>query len=166
MTGKIKRYLGVLLTLAMVIGLLPGMSMTAQAIAVNDIYKIGDTISFGTNEVWCRVSYDGSTLVSGDYTLIYEGYDNRNGKYNFKFGDENWGYSVWIYTVNKGAPYGIKVTGGDGTLNNPFALAVVIAVPVTGVTLSPDTAQRIPVGEKVAFTATVFPENATDKKVK
>ena len=63
MASKMKRCLGILLTLALVIGLMPGMGMTAYAIAVNDIYKIGDTISFGTNEVWCKVSYDVSGLI-------------------------------------------------------------------------------------------------------
>ncbi len=138
-----KRCLGILLTLALVIGLMPGMSRTACAIAVDDIYKIGDTISFGTNQVWCVVTAGGSTTISGDVTIIYEGYDNRNGKYSFKFAEENGGQQyVYLYTTDKGAPYGLKVSGGDGTQKNPFTFAVDVAVPVTGVTLSPHTAQR------------------------
>ena len=39
-------------------------------------------------------------------------------------------------------------------------------VPVTGVTLNPSTAQTIEVNGKVSFTATVEPNNATDRTVK
>lgn len=39
-------------------------------------------------------------------------------------------------------------------------------VSVTGVTLNPSTAQTIDVDNKVSFTATVQPDNASDKKVK
>ena len=39
-------------------------------------------------------------------------------------------------------------------------------VAVTGITLNPSTAQTISVDGKVSFTATVAPDNATDKKVK
>lgn len=54
-------------------------------------------------------------------------------------------------------------TTGDVTASVGYTITY---VDVTGVTLSPDTAQTIAVDGKVSFTATVQPDNASDKTVK
>ena len=73
---------------------------------------------------------------------------------------------------------GITVTRTSDTVitvsGTPTATATSIAVPdavqssiaVTGISLDKTTAQSITVGNGVAFTATVSPDNATDKTVK
>ena len=81
--------------------------------------------------------------------------------YNFFFGHRPDGTKV-AATDNV---IGIKCTGGDGkTKGTPYVFEPVFSV--TGVTLDKTTAQTVTVGDKVAFTASIAPVCATDKKVK
>ncbi|WP_029072486.1 Ig-like domain-containing protein [Kandleria vitulina] len=54
----------------------------------------------------------------------------------------------------------------DGSTRAQYMKTGSASVAVTGVTLAPSDAQTVTVGESVAFTATITPENATDRKVK
>ena len=54
----------------------------------------------------------------------------------------------------------------DGSTRARYMKTGSASVAVTGVTLAPSAEQTISVGEKVSFTASVSPDNATDKKVK
>ena len=58
----------------------------------------------------------------------------------------------------------ITVTTTDGSFTATCAVTVAAAVAVTGVTVSPET-DSISVGEDLTLTATVAPENATNKAV-
>lgn len=70
-------------------------------------------------------------------------------------------------TATRTSDTAVTVSGtptADASITIPDAVAD--AVAVTGVTLNPSAAQTIDVDGKVSFTATVAPDDATDKKVK
>ena len=115
-----RKLLSFLLTLALVLGLMPGMSLTAYAASV----------------------YDGNSYVN------YGGDDVK----------------LSAFGVRPALKLDLSKVVFDST-SNTFSVAGG-NVDVTGVTLTPLAKQTINVGEKVSFTASVSPDNATDKKVK
>ena len=115
-----RKLLSFLLTLALVLGLMPGMGLTAYAASVYDgnsyVNYGGDDVKLSAFGVRPALKLDLSKVVFGSTSNIF------------------------------------SVDGGN--------------VDVTGVSLTPLAEQTINVGEKVSFTASVSPDNATDKKVK
>ena len=165
------KILAMLLTLAMVVGLFPGMNMTA--------YAAGEDI---TSNITIRVS---SSCKSDDYTV--SSYDK--GEYTVKEGVvvtfrcgkwftdavtiylngtavATWpGYdynSKYVWTAKKDAK--INWAGYSQSSANIY-LTETSTVDVTGITLAPATADMT-VGGTQTLTATVEPVNATDKTVK
>ena len=183
---KMKRFLGILLSLAMVLGVMPGMSLVA--------YAEGETITV----TWKNTDFSGQTHTKDGVTINNPGVVNNDGS-QVEIGKY---LANWTFTTSLGNFQKIEVNGG-WTFNNangfrgvgdgwngrtwtgdsssvsaysvitdakgfsPWTITFTINnVPVTGVTLNPSAAQSISVGGSVAFTATVAPDGATDKTVK
>lgn len=129
MSMKLKSILSVLLSLALMIGLLPGMSLTAKAegtaIKVGDIYKFGDTVVFnGSKQVGDSDSFDGT------YTLGYGGTMGDPGDpvvHRIVF-TESATSDKYLFLPDPNndstEPYGIKAASGSGTRDDPFIFEV------------------------------------------
>ena len=121
----ISRYI---MTLAL---LLTAVTGAWADIAVGDVFKTGSTIDFGTTSVRYKSvsgNSDNSSLgIAGKVTLCYEGYSN--GKHTFYFPlDQITGY-MHIVSDNSAEPWGIEVSGGEGTMGNPFTFEVLFTEP-------------------------------------
>ena len=184
-----KRLSGIVLSLVLMLGMMPGMSLTVYA-----AYDAEETIS--------TVSPDGYSHI--DYT--FEG-TNCSVTASRVFKEEQ-GTAMWDFPVTFNAISGYTIqkiefnatndrgslTSTKGTISktgNEYTITGINAdsfsmdskggyiqfksvkvslsmdaVAVDSVNLSPNTVQTIDAGGKVSFAATVAPENATDKKVK
>ena len=189
-----KRRLGkslcsMLLALAMVIGLMPGMGMTAYAagggtevtqanvICQQYSYYDADRYSGGAMNDTPPADITNITLADAQafgaavncpttYWVVVYAKDGDNLKWtsNGKTGEQTSTpyrtYSAWFSLYN-GDVYNI-----DPNHQVTFYFSKGLAtVSVTGVSLDKTTAQTIDVGGTVSFTATVSPDNATDKTV-
>ena len=100
-------------------------------IAVGDVFKTGSTIDFGTTSVRYKTysgSSDNSTLgATGKQTLTYQQY--TNGKHWFNISTGSGGQSIYIVSDNTAEPWGIKVSGGEGTMGNPYSFEVLFEAP-------------------------------------
>ena len=176
-----KRFLGILLSLALVLGLMPGMSLTAYAasksMAVSTVFTKGDTIQCGDDEVYfyalagtdtavkCKMT--GNPIINAAkywYTNFQVGLTQQytivsSGQQGYSFYLRNYEPETDQSDLNA-----FKVVGGTGTSDNPFTLQAIVIV--ASVTLNPSTAQTIDVGNSVSFTASVAPDGVTDKTVK
>lgn len=147
-TGR--KLLGVLLALSMVVGLVPGMGLTAYAatthtgtVASQNI-SAGDTISSGT------------TINGNTYYVEIDGITQRLPDNRAKFSAEN-GY--WT------APSEYLVDEVDTvSFTNPTIKLKTPTIAVSSVTLD-KTAISISINGVTELTATVTPTNATDKTV-
>ena len=147
---------------------------------VGDVLRVGDTINSTTE-------YDigGFSLVtdSGPWTMVRADFSVSDSELNvtesatgayylFKGQGED------LYTVGYdgqeifGAYFkatetsdGIYVTSISGPADYQM-VSFAVYEPVTGVTLTPNTAQTIDIDGTVAFTASITPNNASDKTVK
>ena len=119
-----RKLLSFLLTLVMLVGLMPGMSLKVRA----------ETTTY-TNLI---------PTASDDESALSSKVVKFNNIDWYIINDESSAANVGTVTLS--------VVGGN--------------VDVTGISLTPLTGQTINVGEKVSFTASVSPDNATDKKVK
>lgn len=122
MNMKLKRFFGVILSLALMLGLVPGMSLTVKAegtaIKVGDIYKFGDTVVFnGSTQVGYSDSFDGT------YTLGYGGTMGDPVVHRIVF-TVSATEDKYLYLPDPNndstEPYGIKVKSGSGTRTDPF----------------------------------------------
>ena len=170
-----RKLLSVLLALAMVVGLMPGMNLTAYAANNLTIYIMDMLENMDDNE-WGYQLYDGDvSIAEGTYVQINMG-TWHTGVMNIYMNGEV------VYTKPSGSLYkddvyhftagpNCKILGGyqnmfDWDGNPNVYITQDASVAVTGVTLNPNTAQTIDVGGSVAFTATVEPAGASDKTVK
>jgi hypothetical protein len=99
-------------------------------IAQGDVFMFGSYIDFGTS-VRCKL-YSGGTdntvvAKSTKLPLTYGGYEN--GKHQLVFNSANATSDLYIYDANSAKPWGIKVTGGEGTSGNPFTFSTVYDWP-------------------------------------
>ena len=99
-------------------------------IAQGDVFMFGSYIDFGTS-VKCKL-YSGGTdnttvAKSTKLPLTYGGYEN--GKHQLVFNSANATSYLYIYDANSAKPWGIKVTGGEGTSGNPFTFSTVYDWP-------------------------------------
>ena len=168
-TGR--KLLGVLLALVLVLGLVPGMSVTAKAATMNNPKSLSASEVTSCSSMdglfskftgFNAVSLDDAMKLTGypqaDTLLIY----NRHGDFVlYCWYDSNGYYSDGSSSLN-------GVNGSISAYNMSYIYYTngYSVVNVTDVTLNPSTVQTIKVGEKVSFTASVLPNDATDKKVK
>ena len=99
-------------------------------IAQGDVFMFGSYIDFGTS-VKCKL-YSGGTdnttvAKSTKLPLTYGGYEN--GKHKLVFNSANATSYLYIVDTNSAKPWGIKVTGGEGTSGNPFTFSTVYDWP-------------------------------------
>ncbi len=187
------KILSLLLTLVLVLGLMPGMGLTAYAAEVeseefttntgNGTYTGTHIKITGTGYVdgdgaaitpWTIQGLSGETITRVDMTIGWYGGNGYVSHYSANHGtlsninDSNGGGFSFI-DVNSTS---ITIECDDNQYLYQIKKVVVYysagssSVAVTGVTLNPSTAQTINVDGKVSFTATVSPDNATDKTVK
>ena len=94
------------------------------------LYRVGDTINFGTET---RCLYDDTdserAVLSGMYKVSSCEYDEGYGQYHFSL-TGNGDASVWLTSENRGTPTGFTVTGGSGTQSDPYTFGLVFAKPV------------------------------------
>ena len=164
-TGR--KLLSFLLTLVMVVGLIPGMSLTAyaaQETLLTTITATGTTTYSESVDGVVNVTLSGIRRYSNGWAYggtvtvePMEGYTITKCRFNTRRGlvDDN------------EAPFSIDVSSYTYVSSiEVYGYAESATVAVTSVTLNPSTAQTIDVDGKVSFTATVEPNDATDKTVK
>ena len=163
------KFLSLLLTLVLLVGLLPGMSLTAYALTESKIF-IGDAYTQ-------RLGSDTKLIVTG-YVMTIDGDFIDRGTVNVYLNDVQYGrypvefgmFSGEINVTNLSPDnYNLSVRYHDdsGTYNdnqnqyydNPIIIAV------TSVSIEPDDFQTLTVGDTTSFTATVSPSYATNKDV-
>ena len=162
-----RKLLSFLLTLVMVVGLMPGMSLTAQAAQetlLTTITATGTTTYSESVDGVVNVTLSGIRRYSNGWAYggtvtvePMEGYTITKCRFNTRRGlvDDN------------EAPFSIVVSSYTYVSSiEVYGYAESATVAVTSVTLNPSTAQTIDVDGKVSFTATVEPNDATDKTVK
>lgn len=102
-------------------------------IAVGNVFKTGSTIDFGTTSVIYKTysgSSDNSTLgATGKQTLTYQQY--TSGKHWFKISTGSGNQSIYIVSDNTAEPWGIRVSGGEGTMGNPYSFEVLFEEQVS-----------------------------------
>jgi len=102
-------------------------------IAVGNVFKTGSTIDFGTSSVRYKQfsgSSDNSSMgISGMVTLTYEEYSN--GMHKFRFPTGSGAQFMYIVSDNTAEPWGIKVSGGEGTMGNPYSFEVLFKEQVS-----------------------------------
>ena len=139
-----KRFLSILLSLVMVLGLMPGMGLTAYAdahlaITVNPTGGGSVTqVQKNSTEFTC------TAIPNSGFTFL-----------KWTYVDSNW--------ANRESTNNPQVFSDSCRSIKAFFVQV---VNVSDVLLDPPAAQTIEVDGKVSFTATVTPDSATDKTVK
>jgi len=159
-----KRFLSILLSLVLVLGLMPGMSLTAYAEDTPTIELAQNLAARGELQrlIWF-VGWDPWSSSETLYLRVNSGdwiaYNNETALDN----DQLKGKDVGDYTVY----YYVGTTPPSSDEQGTVAGTVTITefVPVTSVTLD-KTNSSIAVGESVALTAAVEPDNATDRWAK
>ena len=164
-----------MLAVLMIAGIFAALPLTAYAANNLTIY-IMDMLENMDDHEWGYQLYDGDvSIAEGTYVQINMG-TWHTGVMNIYMNGEV------VYTKPSGSLYkddvyhftagpNCKILGGyqnmfDWDGNPNVYITQDASVAVTGVTLNPNTAQTIDVGGSVAFTATVKPDDATDRKVK
>ena len=182
---KMKRFLGILLSLALVLGLMPGMSMTVWA-AEEHVTLSDGCLSSGV------ISSSGFSSSFGDLAVI-----GKNGSATIK---ANSGVIITKVIIHKGniayksnftsayvnvSPGTLSFTSDTCTVTNINSSSVKLSkknnnknwacssvevyytVPSINVTsLTLDSSKTVRVGDNVELKATIAPANATDKTVK
>ena len=165
--GLGSKLLRLMLMMAMVIGLLPGMGVTAYA----------------ETKVIIRSQIDGDPVTVGEKIELPHDYTIKELLPQFLDGDRKATYvsitsdSAAIKGEQAGDDTIITVNGtglitislsysyADNTYTKDATIGVFEIKDVTSINLSPSTAQTIGVNDKVSFTASVQPDDATDQKV-
>lgn len=102
-------------------------------IAVGNVFKTGSTIDFGTSSVRYKSvsgNSDNFTLgATGKQTLTYQQY--TNGKHWFNISTGSGDQSIYIVSDNTAEPWGIRVSGGEGTMGNPYSFEVLFEEQVS-----------------------------------
>ena len=192
----IRKLLGVLLALAMVVGLVPEMGLTAyaagggtevtQANVICQQYSYMDADYYSGGTFYDTPPADITNIALADaqafgaavncpttYWVVVYAKDGDNLKWtsNGKTGEQTSTprsasgrvLSAWCELINDD----VFFLPEDPMRGLTFYFSKGLAtVSVTGVSLDKTTAQTIEVDGKVSFTATVEPNNATDKTVK
>ena len=135
-----RRLFGILLSLALAAGMMPALSMTAHAvdhvIQAGSTYEIDDTIYFGDDTpLWIQMDdKSGKELYqsfTGTATLTYYGYSSDIGQHAFTLVYGGTPLILYISDTDSSEPWGIAVTGGDGSSEeNAFTFKVLHEEPV------------------------------------
>ena len=173
-----KRFLSILLSLALALGLIPGMSLTAYAATTveitesdfpqsgNSFTKDGVTVTANTIDIYHRALTGGGSFSTnlGNFTKIEVATDycNASGTGWSSTGGHT---QTWNGTPASSVSFSGDFIGNDSSITIKCTIAPA-AVPVTSVTLNPTTATLTAGGDAVALTATISPSDATDKTVK
>ena len=163
---KMKRLFGILLSLTLVLGLMPGMGLTAYAAQdslLTTIYAMGIEQTHYTTENVATVSFEGTSKYIGGWTAspsgsitvnAAEGYTitkcvfhNQSGDFTDENAPFTMEYSSWLPVTTSIDVYGYATT-----------------VAVADVSLNKNTS-TLTVGDMETLTATVNPGDATDKTV-
>ena len=144
--------LSFLLTLAMVIGLMPGMSMTAYAESEPTVTispEGGGTVSIETSGSGLGAQYTFTATPAGGYRFVKWTFKDYNGS-TASVTDNPWGCQVAAFT--------------GGSYSNLTAFFESTTTPVSGISLD-QSAVSLSVGGTETLTATVSPEDASNKSV-
>ena len=119
--------------LSLLVLLMTAASGAWADIAVGNVFKTGSTIDFGTSSVRYKQfsgSSDNSSMgISGMVTLTYEEYSNGEHKFCFPMGSSV--QFMYIVSDNNAEPWGIRVSGGEGTMGNPYSFEVLFEEQVS-----------------------------------
>lgn len=160
-----KRLLSILLSLALVLGLMPGMVMTAYAAPDTTTYRLTFQGPGG---------YSGTIDTTLPCTLDYNEWLELVGLWPYDpvpeatvaSGDEDCLSLENSNLTIKKAFTGSKSITNIFSYHYSVTITCLEMVNVNSISLDKDIAQTVNVGNNVAFTATVSPNNATDKTVK
>lgn len=135
-----RRLFGILLSLALAAGMMPALNMTAYAapdvIREGSTYEIDDTIYFGDDTpLWIQMDdksgKEKSQSFTGTATLTYYGYSSDIGQHAFTLVYGGTPLILYISDTDSSEPWGIAVTGGDGSSEeNAFTFKVLHEEPV------------------------------------
>ena len=158
MTYKRSKLLGLMLTLALVIGLLPVMSLTAYA-SVNqtDVLKVGDTVHSGFPMEW--ISIEGKRFQCANATITSIAYNAESQKWVLSIEEAGQTQTAEFSPQTGKNLIGIQYASTDG---NPVTSGAYVFnlvwedahVSVTGITLD-KTAATMSVNDTLTLTATV-----------
>ena len=91
---------------------------------VGKIFYTGDLVNFGKSYI-VTDNQDGNIEISTTYEELYiigkPFYDSEYGQYAMISANDD--YIAYVTSENYGEDVGFKVTGGDGTIDNPFTFA-------------------------------------------
>ena len=188
-TGR--RVLGFLLTLAMVVGMMPGMSLTAYAADVDTTYTItipstltvsgsgwndaGGISATGTLATGKKLTVTASSannwaLKSGDNSVGYN-LATATGTYSSTAQPASWEFTELSDTAAT-KPMGIIVEDYSskpaGTYQDTVTFTAKVenaGIPVSSVTINNAPTEALFVNSTETLTATVLPDDATDKTV-
>lgn len=130
-----KRLFGILLSFAMMLTMMPvlGLSQTAYAdvdvIHVGSTYQSGGEINFGPEEVWI-IAGNSPSRYTGSWNLDYIEY-NQDSQHHFTLSTEDQTFDLYLPDEDNRPPWGVAVTGGNGTSSKPFILKVLHEEPVS-----------------------------------
>ena len=171
-----KRFLSILLSLALVLGLMPGVSLTAYAADTTVTWNASDIV---TVNPWDKsFTKDGITFAPGHADFLDKNFTNggtfttASGKFTkievtapyVDISGTGWSGGSWTGDASSSVSYSGDIYDvGMGQLKIVFTIAP-DAVAVTGVSLNKEST-TLTVGGTETLTATVAPDNATDKTV-
>ena len=159
-----RKLLSFLLTLAMVVGLMPGMSLTAYAADYENI-EITSAVFDATSVSTLKDSLDGFCKLSSAEAKSWDP-PTKSGNVRLirDYGEDYIRITIFVdgKYVNDA---GISLEQAQAYHECKYYYAKKTVVAVNSVTLSPATVTLTAGGDAVALTAAVAPDNATDKKV-
>ena len=165
------KILSLLLCLALVLTLLPGMAAYAASplLKVGVTYYINDTIRLDGSQTAIQDDRGGYRIVNGGtkkLTVPEPVYQNGRWEFDFIYPNTETGQENGLYlgsgkTTGAETVIGIKCVSGDGLQNYPFKFELVFT---TSVVLSEDTID-LTVGGTKKLTAAVYPSDTADKTV-
>ena len=113
--------------LSLLVLLLTAATSARASIAVGDVFMFGTHVNFGNSRVYCKFKSGSNdtdkTGMSGNPLMTYGGYDGVKHKLVFTFTSAT--SYLYIVSDNPVQPYGIKVSGGDGTEGSLFTFSAV-----------------------------------------
>ena len=113
--------------LSLLVLLLTAATGAQAGIKVGDVFMFGTNVNFGSSRVYCKFKSGSNdtdkTGMSGNPLMTYGGYDGVKHKLVFTFTSAT--SYLYIVSDNPVQPYGIKVSGGDGTKGNLFTFSAV-----------------------------------------
>ena len=161
-TGR--KLFSILLSLALMLGLMPGMSLTAYAADYENI-EITSAVFDATSVSTLKDSLDGFCKLSSAEAKSWDP-PTKSGNVRLirDYGEDYIRITIFVdgKYVNDA---GISLEQAQAYAECKYYYAKKTVVAVNSVTLSPATVTLTAGGDAVALTAAVAPDNATDKKV-